>query len=181
VPIKAQKQVLLIVVSTRAFVQTLDRTAWRLLHHDTMSAWSTASIESMPIHLALHGLVALLASFVAGLLLHRSIRLRRPGAEAWHLAHAGGSTRGILLMALAGVWPRLGLPAGANELAAALWLFFVWTSTAAMLIAAATGHRGLTWSGGTAIDRTVFALYVAGTVAVFPAALLVMAGFLGVL
>lgn len=133
-------------------------------------------MTNVPAYLALHGAVVLAASFVAGLLLHRAIRLQRPGGDAWHLAHAGVSARGVLLIALAGAWQWVDLPAGAHGLLAALLLFFVWTSTAAMLIAAATGHRGLTWHG-TPADRTVFALYVVGTIAVFPAALLLIAGF----
>lgn len=133
-------------------------------------------MTNLPAYLALHGTVVLIASFVAGLLLHRNIRLQRPGADAWHLAHAGGSARGVLLIALAGAWEWVNLPAGAREFLAALLLFFVWTSTAAMLIAAATGRRGLTWHG-TPADRTVFALYVVGTIAVFPAAMLLVAGF----
>jgi hypothetical protein len=122
------------------------------------------------------GALVLVASFVAGLLLHRSIRPGRPSANAWHPAHAGVSTRGVLLLALAGIWSWVNLPASAREMTAALWLFFVWTSTAAMLIAATTGHRGLWWHGSAA-DRVVFGLYVVGTVAVIPAALLLIVGF----
>jgi len=57
------------------------------------------------------------------------------------------------------------------------WLvvFFVWTSTLAMVIAAATGDRGLGWTGLTA-NRLVFALYVVGAAAVFPAAVLLILG-----
>lgn len=135
--------------------------------------WTTANL---PAYLAMHGTLVLVASFVAGLLLHRSIRLQRPGADAWHLAHAGGSTRGVLLLALAGTWSWVNLPTRAGEMAAVLWLLFVWTSTAAMLVAAATGHRGLWWHGSTA-DRVVFGLYVVGTLAVIPAALLLIVGF----
>jgi hypothetical protein len=135
-----------------------------------------ATVTNLPAYLALHGAAVLVVSFVAGLLLHRSIRLQTPGPDAWHLAHAGGSARGVLLIALEGAWQWVDLPAGARALLATLLLFFVWTSTAAMVIAAATGRRGLTWHG-TPADRTVFALYVVGTIAVFPAALLLVAGF----
>lgn len=135
-----------------------------------------AITERIPAQLALHGALVLFASFVAGLLLHRAIRLQRPAADAWHLAHAGGSTRGVLLIALAGAWSWVDLSGGGRVLLAGLLLFFVWTSVAAMFIAAATGHRGLSWHGSNA-DRLVFALYVAGALAVFPAALLLIAGF----
>lgn len=133
-------------------------------------------MERLPVHLALHGAVVLVLSFIAGLLLHRSIRLGQPGVEAWHLAHAGGSARGVMLLAMAGAWEWLELSAGLRGILAGLLLFFVWTSVAAMLIAAATGHRGLTWRGPTT-DRAVYGLYVAGTIAIFPAALLLITGF----
>jgi hypothetical protein len=134
------------------------------------------SSQNLAAYLALNGALVLIASFVAGLVLHRTIRLQRPGTDAWHLAHAGGSARGVLLIALAGAWQWVDLPPGTLRLTAALLLFFVWTSTAAMLIAAATAHRGLTWHG-SASDRIVFGLYVVGTLAVFPAALLLITGF----
>jgi hypothetical protein len=133
-------------------------------------------METLPVHLALHGVVVLVLSFIAGLLLHRAIRLRQPGVGAWHLAHAGTSGRGVMLLAMAGTWPWLDLPAVTRLFVGVLLLVFVWTSVAAMLIAAATGHRGLTWEGSTT-DRAVYGLYVAGTVAIFPAAVLLIAGF----
>jgi hypothetical protein len=133
-------------------------------------------MDSLPVHLALHGVVVLVLSFIAGLLLHRSIRLGQPGVGAWHLAHAGTSGRGVMLLAIAGAWRWVELPAATRGLLAGLLLVFVWTSVVAMLIAAATGHRGLTWEGSTT-DRAVYGLYVAGTVAIFPAAVLLIAGF----
>jgi len=44
-----------------------------------------------------------------------------------------------------------------------------------MVTAAATGERGLTWSG-SATSRFVYVLGVAGAVAVVPAAVLLVAG-----
>jgi hypothetical protein len=46
----------------------------------------------------------------------------------------------------------------------------------AMLLAAASGHRGLTWHGSP-LERVVLGLYVVGTIAVFPAVLLLAVGF----
>jgi hypothetical protein len=131
-------------------------------------------MERLPVYLALHGATVLTVSLVAGLLLHRTIRLGRP-VGAWHLAHAGVSSRGVMLMALAALTSWLALTP--VQLTAFVWLIlgFVWTSTAAMVIAAATGERGLTWTGSV-LNRVVFALYVASAVAVFPAALLLIVG-----
>lgn len=131
-------------------------------------------MERMALVLALHGAVVLTASLVAGLLLHKAIRLDGRVA-AWHLAHAGVSARGVMLIALAGITHLIALSPA--QLSAFVWLIiaFVWTSTAAMVIAAATGERGLTWRG-SAISRLVFALYVASAVTAFPAAFLLLGG-----
>jgi hypothetical protein len=131
-------------------------------------------MERWTLHLALHGTLALLVSLVAGLLLHRAIRLDRPVA-AWHLAHAGTSGRAVMLIALAAIVHIIVLPPVALAVFVWLMLAFVWTSVAAMVLAAATGDRGLTWSGSI-INRTVFALYVASAVTVFPAAFLLLTG-----
>jgi hypothetical protein len=50
-------------------------------------------MERLAVYLALHGAVVLTVSLVAGLLLHRAIRLEG-NVAAWHLAHSGGSGRG---------------------------------------------------------------------------------------
>jgi hypothetical protein len=131
-------------------------------------------MERWTLHLALHGTLALLVSLVAGLLLHRAIRLDRPVA-AWHLARAGTSGRAVMLIALAAIVHIIVLPPVALAVFVWLMLAFVWTSVAAMVLAAATGDRGLTWSGSI-INRTVFALYVASAVTVFPAAFLLLTG-----
>jgi hypothetical protein len=124
-------------------------------------------MDTLALHLALHGTVILTASFVAGLLLHKAIRL----------AHAGVSARGVLLIALAAILPLPALAPVARAAFVVLILAFVWTSTAAMVIAASTGQRGLTWHGSTT-NRLVFALYVASALTAFPAAALLLIGFL---
>jgi hypothetical protein len=54
-------------------------------------------------------------------------------------------------------------------------LFFVWTSVGAMMVAAASGQRGLGWHGSIT-NRLVYGLYVVGAVAVFPASVMLAAG-----
>jgi hypothetical protein len=96
---------------------------------------------------------------------------------AWHLAHAGGSGRGVLLIALAGVLRWVALPQSQLLVFVGLMLFFVWTSTAAMVIAAVTGARGLGWNGPF-VNMLVYVLYIVGAVAVFPATALLIVGLL---
>jgi hypothetical protein len=134
---------------------------------------------TLAIQLALHGAAVLTVSIVGGLLLYRSM-LKSQRESQWHLLHAGGTARGILLIALAGAIHLPRLPA--SQLAAFVWLmiFFVWTSTLAMLLAAASGDRGLRPEGSLA-NRVVFGLYAVGTVAVVPACALLLYGLLGAL
>ncbi len=131
-------------------------------------------MERLAVLLALHGAFVLTVSLVAGLFLHRAIRLEQD-TTAWHLAHAGVSGRGVLLIALAGVLRFVALPPWSLSLAVWMIGFFAWTSVLAMMIAATTGERGLTWKG-TPTSRLVFMLYVVGAIVVFPAAFLFTAG-----
>jgi hypothetical protein len=133
-------------------------------------------MERLVVLLAVNGVIVLVVSLVAGLLLHRTVRLEGDVA-AWHMAHAGGTGRGVLLMALAPLCRLAVLPA--SQLAALVWLMllFVWTSVAAMMIAAVSGQRGLGWHGSST-NKLVYGPYVVGAVAVFPASFLLVAGLL---
>ena len=118
----------------------------------------------------------LIVSLCAGLFTYRAI-LHEERAAAWHLAHAGGSVRGVMLIALAGIVRLPALPLW--ELSAFAWLliFFAWTSVLAMVIAAASGQRGLRLAGSNT-NKLVFVLYLVGGVAVFPACIVLIAGLL---
>jgi len=133
-------------------------------------------MEKLAIHLALHGVVVLTVSVLAGLFLYRSI-LKNKNKADWHLVHAGGSARGIMLIALAAT---INLPALPLWLLSALvWLiiFFTWTSTLAMLIRAFTGEKGFNYIGPKA-NKLVYTLYAIGTIAIFPALLLLIFGLI---
>ena len=119
-------------------------------------------------------MLALFVSLVGGLFLYRA-NLIHEGIANWHLLHAGGSARGILLIALAAT---IHLPdLSPAYLAAAVWMmiFFVWTSILAMVLRALCGQHGFGWSG-PAINKTIYLLYAAGAIAVFPACLVLIAG-----
>jgi len=136
-------------------------------------------MESLAVHLALHGVLVLTVVLVAGLLLYRAI-LRKGNVPGWHLLHSGGSGRAILLIALAGAIRFVALPPTLLSVAAWLMIAFVWTSVLAMIIVAATGEHGFGWSGPAA-NKAAYGLYALGAVAVFPAALLLVAGLLNAL
>jgi hypothetical protein len=133
-------------------------------------------MDTLAIQLALHGAGVLLVSLSAGLFTYRSI-LHEDRVAAWHLAHAGGTSRGVMLMALAATTRLPALPPWELSLVAWLFIFFSWTSLLAMMIAAASGERGLTLRG-TKTNTLVFVLYLVGGVAVFPAGIALVAGLL---
>jgi hypothetical protein len=56
-------------------------------------------------------------------------------------------------------------------------IYFVWTSTLAMLIRAVSGEPGFKFSGSST-NKLVSALYASGAVASFPGLFLLIAGLL---
>lgn len=133
-------------------------------------------MERLAVHLALHGVLVLFVSVVGGLLLYRSI-LSHTNRADWHLLHAGGSARGILLIALSAIVALAELPPWQTETAAWFVVYFAWTSTLAMLIRAATGETGFRFSGSTT-NRLVFVLYASGALVLFPGLLVLAYGLL---
>jgi hypothetical protein len=122
-------------------------------------------MEKLAVNLALHGAAAIVFSLVGGLFLYRAI-LNDRNVSDWHLLHAGGSARGLMLIALAAT---IHLPAlSLWQLWSAAWLiiFFVWTSILAMTIRAISGERGFGFSRSMT-NKLIFILYALGTMAVF--------------
>ncbi len=124
-------------------------------------------MQQLAIFLALNGAMVLFISMVAGMCLYLAILGERDQA-AWHLLHAGGSGRGVMLLALAALVDYPALPPWLLSLTAGLIVFFVWTSMLAMGIRAVLGDRGLRFEGGFA-NRLVWVSYGLGTIAIFPA------------
>ena len=131
-------------------------------------------MNDLAIHLALHGVMVLTVSVVGGLLLYRSI-LRDTRRADWHLLHAGGSARGILLIALAGVIDLVDLKSWL--IATAVWfvIYFAWTSTLAMLIRAYSRETGFRFAGSKT-NKFVYALYASGALVLFPGLLMLAIG-----
>jgi hypothetical protein len=131
-------------------------------------------MNDLAIHLALHGVMVLTVSVVGGLLLYRSI-LRDTHRADWHLLHAGGSARGILLIALAGVIDLVDLKSWL--IATAVWfvIYFAWTSTLAMLIRAYSRETGFRFAGSKT-NKFVYVLYASGALVLFPGLLMLAIG-----
>ena len=132
-------------------------------------------MDQLAIHLALHGVIVLTISIIAGILLYGAILKKVKNESAWHVVHAGGTVRGVMLIALAAIIHIPVLPSW--QLTSAVWLiiFFVWTSMLAMIIAAASGERGLGLFGSMT-NKLVYILYGLGTIAIFPGCFLLIFG-----
>lgn len=133
-------------------------------------------MQQLVIQLALNGVLVLGVSCIAGLFLYLSIR-REKNQDAWHLLHAGGTGRGVMLLALAAIVQHIDLPLAQLTLGVWLILFFTWTSMLAMGLRAITEERGLRLQGSIA-NKAVYLLYGAGAVAIFPALALFAYGLL---
>ena len=136
-------------------------------------------MDRLATHLALHGTIILTISIIGGLFLHKALLNKAKGAD-WHLLHAGVAARGIMLIALAAIVELPSLPIWLLSTSAWLIIFFVWTSTFAMLIRAITGDKGFGWFG-THTNKVVYVLYAMGTVAIFPGILIFIYGLLNAL
>lgn len=123
-------------------------------------------MDNLAVHLALHGVLILMVSVFGGLLLYRSI-LKNTNQADWHLLHAGGSARGIMLIALAAIVPLTELSSWQINTAAWFIIYFAWASTLAMLIGAISGEKGFSLAGA-ATNRLIFVFYVTGVIALIP-------------
>jgi hypothetical protein len=119
-------------------------------------------MDSLGAFLALNGLMIVFISSVGGLALYR-VLIRDGDPHDWHLLHAGGSARGIFLIALGGTVHLSALSPPHAWVASGLVVLFVWASTLAMLLRALSGETGFAFSGKLA-NRLGFLLYVIGAV-----------------
>jgi hypothetical protein len=131
-------------------------------------------MDKLATHLALHGVLVVTLGAIAGLSLWRSI-LRNTNVADWHLLHASGTSRGIILIALAAIINLPALPTWQTTMLAWFIIYFVWSSVLAMLVRAICGEPGFAWSGSPA-NKLVHVLYVTGTIVLFPALLLLAVG-----
>lgn len=136
-------------------------------------------MDNLAIHLALHGVLVITVSVLGGVVLYRSI-LKATNVADWHLLHAGGSARGILLIALAAIIHLPALPPWQTTMLVWFVICFVWTSTLAMLVRAITGEPGFGFSGSST-NKLVFVLYASGAVTLFPGLYLLIVGLLNAL
>lgn len=119
-------------------------------------------MENLSAFLAANGVGVLLFSSLIGLLLARALD-KNEVAEHWHLLHASGTSRGVMLLALAATLQFAKLSPSSLAWASGLVVFFVWTSIMAMFTRGLSGERGF-HPGGSWANKLVFYLYASGTI-----------------
>lgn len=113
--------------------------------------------------LLFHGALVLLVGLMAGAPYGQAIAGGEPArrAEAWRAAHTGLIGTGLMTLVfglMLRAWNVRGVLADG---AAASAIVSAWAFSAAMILAAASGQRGLS-AGGPLVNRLVFAGYVVG-------------------
>ena len=119
-------------------------------------------MQNLSAFLAFNGAVVLLFSSLIGFVLARSLH-RGQVSEHWHLLHAGGTSRGIMLLALAATIPLADLSPSSRAWASGLVVLFAWTSVLAMFVRGISGERGFHPRGSPA-NKVVFILYAIGAI-----------------
>jgi hypothetical protein len=120
-------------------------------------------MEPFAFQFVLHGAIVLTTGVLGGLPFARAIKLQR-NEVAWRVVHSGGSMAGVMLLAIPSALPHLALPRWGLALLAWTLIAGTYALVIGMVVAAATGQRGLS-AGGSAANRLVNLLYAAGTVA----------------
>ncbi len=136
-------------------------------------------MQTLPAFLALNGVLVVLVGSAAGLLLYLAL-VRDLDPHDWHLLHAGGTARGVLLLALGGTIDFAALTETMAWISAGLVVVFVWASTFAMVLRGVTGEAGFAFSGNLT-NRICFGLYGIGVLSLFPGLALLAWGFAGAL
>lgn len=130
----------------------------------------------LALQFALHGSIALLAGLIGGLFFARAIKQHR-GEVAWRVVHAGGSSAGAMLLAIAAPsqWVTLG-----DSLKIAMGIGLIggtYILCLGMYIAAIWDTRGIP-RGGTLLNRLVFWLYAIGAIMTLAGSVVLTIGLL---
>ena len=136
--------------------------------------------ERLQMQAIFHGAVILLIGNLCGIPYGGAIGRSLPDdvVRAWRVAHTGGVTGGLSVLALGAVVHRLAL--GEASLKALVWSFVAGAYSIAFgfLIAAVAGVRGI-HPGGSALNSVVHVAYVVGALGVLVGSLLFVYSALG--
>jgi len=136
--------------------------------------------ERLQMHAIFHGAVILLVGNLCGIPYGDAIgrTLAEDVVRAWRVAHTGGVTGGLSVVALGAVLHRLSL--GEASLRLLVWSFVAgaFSITFGFLVAAAAGTRGIV-PGGPALNSLVHVAYLAGAMGVLVGSVLFVYSALG--
>jgi hypothetical protein len=133
-------------------------------------------MEQFAIHFVLHGVIVLATGLVGGLLFARAIKSGH-NEVAWRVVHSGGCSAGVMLVAISSSLRYVALPLAGHALLGWTLIGGTYALVIGMVVAAATGHRGLS-GGGSIGNRFVNYAYLAGTVATLVGCGLLLVGIL---
>jgi len=119
-------------------------------------------VTSLALQLALHGSIVLLSGLVGGLFFARAITMHR-GEVAWRVVHAGGSSAGAMLLAIAAPSQWVALGASLKITMAVSLIAGTYILCLGMYIAAIWDTRGIP-GGRSPLNRAVYGLYALGAV-----------------
>jgi hypothetical protein len=114
----------------------------------------------------LHGLIVLAIGLVGGLPFAAAIRSENGREVAWRVVHAGGASGGTMVIAMGSMLGHLAMSDTWNTIELVIQVAASYTLIGGMVLAAATGERGLGKRPGPATPmwRVVQVLYQSGVV-----------------
>ncbi len=133
--------------------------------------------EPLQMQIVLHGAVVLFVGLLCGIPFGAAVGNASgdDAARAWRVAHSGGVTVGLMLIAVGAVLHRLLL--GDRAISVLVWSLVVsgYSFTFGMVLAATAGVRGLR-ATGPVLNWLVFAAYMVGSLGAVLGVALVIRG-----
>ena len=135
--------------------------------------------EPLQMQILLHGAIVLFVGLLCGIPFGAAVGSTwgDEAVRAWRVAHSGGVTVGLMLIAIGAVLPRLLL--GDRAPSVLVWSLVVsaYSFTLGMVLAATGGVRGLR-ATGPALNWVVFAAYMVGSLgALLGVALMILGAY----
>ncbi len=133
--------------------------------------------ERIQMQILLHGAIVLFVGLLCGIPFGAAVGNGRGGetVRAWRVAHSGGVTVGLMLIAIGAVLNRLLL--GGRAASVLVWSLVAsaYSFTLGMVVAATAGVRGLQ-ATGPALNWVVFAAYMLGSLGALLGVVLLIRG-----
>jgi hydroxylaminobenzene mutase len=141
----------------------------------------TTTLESGRAQVALHGLIVLLIGLLAGIGFSYAATTAPVGSDLyknWHFAHMEGLFNGVVVLAIAGIWPAIAAEKRAVRLGKWLLVLGAYANAIGPWITALfIGHRVI--QPHTPMENlVVYGFYIPGVLPLFAVAIFVWSAFL---